>query len=230
MLVFGKNVVNEILANNKKIYKVYIYKDFSDKNIINELQKRNIEIEYKEKYQLDKLADKNHQGIIIEIDDFKYSTLNKIKKENSFIVILDHIEDPHNFGAVIRTCEAANVDGIIIPKDRSVSVNSTVMKTSSGALENMDIIEVTNITNTIKELKKEGFWFIATDMDGTNYKDIDYKGKIAIVIGNEGKGISRLVKENCDFVASIPMEGKVNSLNASVATGIIIFEALSQRK
>ena len=230
MLVFGKNVVIEILNNNKKIHKAYIYKEFSDQNIISELQNRNIRIEYKEKYQLDKLADKNHQGIIVEIDDFKYSNLEDIIKENSFIVILDHIEDPHNFGAIIRTCEAAKVDGIIIPKDRSVSVNSTVMKTSAGALENMKIVEVTNLTNTIKELKKKGFWFVATDMDGTDYKQIDYKGNIAIVIGNEGNGISRLVKENCDFVASIPMAGKVNSLNASVATGIIIFEALSQRK
>jgi 23S rRNA (guanosine2251-2'-O)-methyltransferase len=230
MLVFGKNVVLEVLKNNKKIYKAYVYKEFSDQNIISELQNNNITIEYKDKFQLDRLADKNHQGIIIEIDDFKYSQLEDIITENNLIIILDHIEDPHNFGAIIRTCEAAKVDGIIIPKDRSVSVNSTVMKTSAGALENIKIVEVTNLTNTIKDLKKKGFWFVATDMDGKDYKEIDYKGNIGLVIGNEGKGISRLVKENCDFVASIPMKGKVNSLNASVAAGIVIFEALSQRK
>ena len=230
MLVFGKNVVNELLNNNKKIHKAYIYKDFSDRTIITELQNRNIRIEYKEKFQLDRLADKNHQGIIVEIDDFKYSNIEEIIKEDSFIIILDHIEDPHNFGAIIRTCEAAGVDGIVIPKDRSVSVNSTVMKTSAGTLERVKIVEVTNLTMTIKELKKEGFWFVATDMNGEDYKKLDYRGKMALIIGNEGKGVSRLVLENSDFVASIPMKGQVNSLNASVAAGIVIFEALSQRK
>jgi 23S rRNA (guanosine2251-2'-O)-methyltransferase len=143
---------------------------------------------------------------------------------------LDHIEDPHNFGAIIRTAEAAGVDAIIIPKDRSVDVNSTVMKTSAGALENMKVVQVTNLTNTIKELKQKGYWFVATDMEGTDYDKVDYKGNIAIVIGNEGSGISRLVKENCDFVATIPMTGSINSLNASVAAGIILFEALKQRR
>ena len=230
MLVFGKNVVIEILKNNKKIYKAYVYKHFNDEEIISELQNKNIPIEYRDKNQLEYLANGNHQGIIVDIPDFKYNQLDDIMSENSLIVILDHIEDPHNFGAIIRTCEAAGVNGIIIPKDRSVEVNSTVMKTSAGALENMKIVQVTNLNATIKELKENGFWFVGTDMEGTDYSKIDYRGKIGIIIGNEGKGISRLVKDNCDFIASIPMNGSINSLNASVAAGIIVFEAAKQRR
>ena len=139
------------------------------------------------------------------------------------------MEDPHNLGAIIRTCEAAGVNGIIIPKDRSVEVNSTVIKVSAGAIENMNICMVTNLNQTIKELKAKGFWIVGTDMKGENYTKIDYNGKTAIVIGNEGSGMSKLIEENCDFVATIPMKGKINSLNASVAAGIVIFEAMRQR-
>lgn len=230
MLVFGKNVVIEILKNNKKIHKAYIYKHFNDEEIISELQNKNIPIEYKDKNQLEYLANGNHQGIIVDIPDFKYNSIDDIITDDSLIVILDHIEDPHNFGAIIRTCEAAGVNGIIIPKDRSVEVNSTVMKTSAGALENMKIVQVTNLNSTIKELKEKGFWFVGTDMEGTDYSQINYRGKMGIIIGNEGKGISRLVKENCDFIATIPMNGNINSLNASVAAGIIVFEAVKQRR
>jgi 23S rRNA (guanosine2251-2'-O)-methyltransferase len=230
MLVFGKNVVLEILKKDKKIQKAYVYKHFNDEEILSALQNKNIHIDYLEKHQLDNLANGNHQGIIVSIPDFKYGNIDEIRSDNGFIVILDHIEDPHNFGAIIRTAEAAGVDAIIIPKDRSVDVNSTVMKTSAGALENMKVVQVTNLTNTIKELKQKGYWFVATDMEGTDYDKVDYKGNIAIVIGNEGSGISRLVKENCDFVATIPMTGSINSLNASVAAGIILFEALKQRR
>ena len=151
-------------------------------------------------------------------------------KEDPLLVILDHVEDPHNLGAIIRTCEAAGVDGIILPKNRSVEVNATVMKTSAGALEYVKIAQVTNIAQTMKELKRKGFSIAGTDMDGTTDSDIDYKGKMALVIGNEGKGMSRIVKENCDFIASIPMIGKINSLNASVAAGIMIYEAVRLRK
>ena len=143
---------------------------------------------------------------------------------------MDHLEDPHNLGAIIRTCEAAGVDGIIIPKDRSVEVNATVIKVSTGAINNMSVARVTNLSRTIDELKKEGFWIVGTDMNGTSYDNIDYKGKIAIVIGNEGAGMSRIVRESCDFIASIPMIGLTNSLNASVATGIMVYEAVRQRK
>ena len=153
-----------------------------------------------------------------------------INKDDSLVVILDHIEDPHNFGAIIRTCEAALVDGIIIPKNRGVSVNPTVIKVSTGAILNTKIARVTNLVNTMEYLKSKGFWIVGTDMDGTDYTEIDYSGKIALVIGNEGKGMGDLVSKNCDFIASLPMRGTTNSLNASVAAGIMIYEAIKCRK
>lgn len=229
MYVYGKNVALEYLKKNEKINKAYIYKNFNDNNIISALQKNNICIKYVEKIQLDKLANGNHQGIILDIPNYEYSDIDEIICDNCLIVILDHIEDPHNFGAIIRTCEAAGVNGIIIPKNRSVSVNSTVIKTSVGAIENIKIAEVTNINKTIDDLKKKNFWIIGTDMNGDDYSKIDYKGNIAIITGNEGNGMSRLTREKCDFIASIPMQGKVNSLNASVATAIVVFEAVKQR-
>ena len=231
MYVFGKNVAEEVIKKNEKIKKAYIYKDFNDKNLISALQKLKISIFYCEKYELDKLANGNHQGIILSIPDYEYCDPSEmISADDSLIVILDHIEDPHNLGAIIRTCEAAGVNGIIIPKDRSVLVNSTVMKVSAGALENVKIACVTNLNNTIKYLKDNGFWIVGTDMKGTSYDKIDYSGKTAIIIGNEGKGMSKLVRESCDFIASIDMRGTINSLNASVATGIVVFEAIKCRK
>ena len=233
MYVYGKNVALELLKKNKKIYKAIIYENFNDKFIISELQKRNIPIKTMTKKQIDEFAKGNHQGIILNIPEFKFTDIDDIKfKENElpFLVILDHLEDPHNFGAIIRTCEAAGVDAIIIPKDRSVNINSTVMKTSAGALENIQICMVTNINNTIKELKNKGFWIVGTDMKGEDYTQIDYKCPLALVIGNEGSGMSRIVKDSCDFIATIPMKGEINSLNASVATGIMIYEVLKQRK
>lgn len=231
MYVFGKNVAEEVIKKNEKIKKAYIYKDFNDKNLISALQKLKISIVYCEKYELDKLANGNHQGIILSIPDYEYCDPSEmISADDSLIVILDHIEDPHNLGAIIRTCEAAGVNGIIIPKDRSVLVNSTVMKVSAGALENVKIACVTNLNNTIKYLKDNGFWIVGTDMKGISYDKIDYSGKMAIIIGNEGKGMSKLVRESCDFIASIDMRGTINSLNASVATGIVVFEAIKCRK
>lgn len=231
MYVYGKNVVKEILKKNEKINKAYIYKNFNDENIISELQKRKISIKYMEKYELDKLANGVNQGIIVSVPDYKYASLDELLvKENPLLVILDHLEDPHNLGAIIRTCEAAGVDGIIIPKDRSAEVNATVIKVSTGAINNVKISMVTNLSRTIKELKEKGFWIVGTDMIGTDYDSIDYKGKTAIIIGNEGSGMSRIIKESCDFIATIPMTGKINSLNASVAAGIVIFEAVKSRK
>ena len=231
MYIYGKNVVKEAIEKKEKITKAIIYKKFSDEYIISSLQKLNIPIKYVEKFELDKLVNGMHQGIIVNVPDYEYASIDDfIHKENSFVVILDHLEDPHNLGAIIRTCEAAGVDGIIIPKDRSVEVNATVIKVSTGAISNMNIARVTNLARTIDELKKDGFWIVGTDMNGTSYDEIDYKGKIAIVIGNEGSGMSRIVKESCDFIASIPMIGTTNSLNASVATGIMVYEAVRKRK
>lgn len=231
MLIYGKNVAKETLLNNKKITKALVCDNFSDKNIINMLQKRNICIEYASKNEFDKLVKENHQGIILYVPDFEYTEIEEILDSNNpFIVILDHIEDPHNFGAIIRTCEALGVDGIIIPKDRSVEVNSTVMKTSAGALNNVKICKVTNLNRTIDYLKEKGLWIIGSDMtDSMSYIELDYNFPLALIIGNEGFGIGRLIREKCDYVVNIPMKGKINSLNASVAAGILISEIVEKR-
>ena len=228
MYIYGKNVALEALEKNKKIKKAFIYEKFNDKNLLNKLINKKIKISYHTKYELDNIEKANHQGIILEVDDYEYASLDEVLKED-IIIMLDHLEDPHNFGAIIRTCEAAGIKSLIIPKDRSVKVNGTVSKVSTGTLENVQIAMVNNLVNTIKELKEKGYWIIGTDMKGTDFKQIDYTGKIVIIIGSEGKGISRLVEENCDFIASIPMNGNVNSLNASVAAALIIFEAVRNR-
>ena len=231
MYIYGKNVATEAIKNNEKIQKAYIYKNFTDKNLISALQKKNICINFLEKFELDKLVKENHQGIILSVPDYQYASLDEIINSDSpLIVMLDHIEDPHNLGAIIRTCEAAGVNGIIIPKDRCATINSTVIKVSAGALGNIRVCMVTNLNQTIEKLKKEGFWIVGTDMEGEDYSKIDYKGKTCIITGNEGNGLSKKVRDNCDFIASIHMDGKINSLNASVATGIIVFEAVKQRR
>ena len=224
MYVYGKNVAKEMLNKKEKINKAFLYNKFNDNEILSSLKKQNIKIKYLTRDELNKIESGNHQGIILEVDDYKYSSLDDLNDD--IIVMLDHLEDPHNFGAIIRTCEAAGVKNIIIPKDRSVKVTSSVIKVSVGAIENVKIALVNNLVNTIKELKQKGYWIIGTDMQGTDYRNIDYSGKIVLVIGNEGKGLSRLTEENCDFIASIPMRGKVNSLNASVAAALIIYEAI----
>ena len=178
------------------------------------------------------MANGVHQGIILFIPDYKYKDLDDVLTEDaSFFVLLDHIEDPHNLGAIVRTCEAAGVDAIIMPRDRQVQVNATVMKTSVGTLENVNIVTVSNLNNTISELKKNGFWVVGTALeDSVDYRSIDYSSKIALVIGNENFGMSNLVKKSCDFIAKIPMYGTTNSLNASVAAGIMIYEVIRNRK
>lgn len=230
MYVYGKNVAIEYLNGNKKIDKVFIQDKFNDFDIINKIKNKNIKVQQLSKIDMDKKVNGLHQGIILSVPDYKYADIyDIISDEDSLIVMLDHIEDPHNFGAIIRSCEAAGVDGIIIPTDRSVEVNSTVIKTSVGTTEKMKIARVTNLNSTIKLLKDKGYWIFGTDMEGTDYTKLDYKGKTCIICGNEGSGISKLVHDNCDFIASIPMKGEVNSLNASVATAIIVFEAIKQR-
>ena len=230
MIVSGRNNVKEILKNFQQkniIKKVICSKNFNELDILSLVKKRNLEIIYKEKWELDKLAKNNHQGIIIITSDFNYVTLDDLLSVNpKKIVILDHLEDPHNLGAIIRTVEASGIDGIILPKNRSVSVNDTVMKTSVGALFNVKICQVTNLNQTIKILKKEGFWIIGTDMDGEDFQGVKYPDKSVLIIGSEGFGISRLIKESCDYIVKIPMYGKINSLNASVACGIMIYELI----
>lgn len=232
MLVYGRNVAKEMLNSNQKVQKIILQEGFDDEEINLLIENRKIRPIYKSKREIDRLAKGVHQGIILTIPDYEYKSLEDVlNDEASFVVILDHLEDPHNLGAIIRTCEAAGVDFIILPKDRQVQINSTVMKTSVGTLNNMDIVSVTNLASTIKELKEAGFWIVGTALeDSVDYRSIDYSGKIAIVIGNEGSGISRLVRKSCDFIAKIPMYGTTNSLNASVASGIMIYEVIRNRK
>ena len=232
MLVYGRNVAKELLENGKIVQKIILQDGFSDKEINSLIEKRKVPVQYKSKREIDRLAPGVHQGIILFIPDYKYKDISDVlDDEANFFVILDHLEDPHNLGAIIRTCEAAKVDAIIMPKDRQAQVNSTVMKTSAGTLDNVSIVTVTNLVSTIDELKKNGFWIVGTALeDSVDYKSIDYSGKIALVIGNEGSGMSKLVKNACDFIAKIPMYGTTNSLNASVASGIMIYEVIRNRK
>ena len=221
LLAYGKNVL--LMTKPNEIKKVYLSKTRNDKEVIDYLKQNKIRYVLTDNFTLDKMTKENHQGIILERDDYLYHNLESIL-DKKFLVILDHLEDPHNFGAIIRTSEAAGVEGIIIPKDRSVTVNDTVMKTSVGTTSNVPIIKVTNLVETIKKLQKNNFFVYGSDMDGTDLKEVDFADKKVLVIGNEGKGISELVQKNCDEMVKIPMSGKVNSLNASVAAGIIIFK------
>jgi len=233
MIVYGKNVARDLLKKNKNIEKIILQDNFNDKEIISLIEKNNIKYKMVSKREIDHLIDGVHQGILLYVSDYKYSSLDDLinNEDNSFLVLLDHLEDPHNLGAIIRTCEAAGVDGIVLPKDRQVQVNSTVMKTSVGTLDNVKIASVTNLVNAINKLKEAGYWIVGTALNNSvDYREIDYSGKIALVIGNEGNGISNIVEKNCDFIAKIPMYGKTNSLNASVAAGIMIYEVIRNRK
>ena len=233
MLVYGKNVAIEILQNNIKVKKIYLQEHFNNQEILSLIKKSNLNPKIISKKRMDDLIDGLHQGIILDIENYRYLDLNNVVESESIktIVMLDHIEDPHNFGAIIRTCEAAGIDAIIIPRDRQVEVNSTVIKTSVGTVFQMKIIRVSNLANAIDKLKKNDFWIIGTDMENAiDYKDINYEGKTVLIIGNEGKGMSPLIKKKCDLTAKIPMYGTTNSLNASVAAGIMIYEVVRNRK
>ena len=239
--VEGRNAVLELLESDRDVNKIYVTKgerQGSINKIIAIANEKKIIVVEKDKNQMDQMAgSENYQGVIAIVPPYKYSevedilNLAKERGEEPFIIILDGIEDTHNLGAIIRTAETAGVHGIIIPKRRAASVNSTVSKVASGALEYMKIARVNNITDTIKKLKEQNLWRCGTTIDSDKYYyEQDYKLPIAIVIGNEAKGISDLVKKNCDFLVKIPMKGKITSLNASVSTGIIAYEVLKQRE
>lgn len=234
MRVYGKNVALAVLQENTKVNSIYLSNHFKEEEILRLINKKNIPYKIIDSREMDRMESGLHQGIIMDIEDIKTYDLEEIihnvKKDNALVVILDHLEDPHNFGAIIRSCEAFGVDAIIIPKDRSVPINSTVYKTSVGTIEKVKIIKVANINNAIEKLKKHNYWIIGTDMEGEDYTSIDYKTNIALIIGNEGKGMSPIVKKNCDYLAKIPMEGTVNSLNASVACGVFLSEIVRSRK
>lgn len=222
MKVYGKNVLNEVLSNPKKVKKLYITSNMKDERIMKSIRENKIQFESVSKEAMDRMVKGNHQGIMAIIDDYTYTDY-KTMYNDSLVVMLDHLEDPHNFGAIIRSCEARGVKNIIIPKDRSVLVNETVMKTSTGALERVNIIMVNNLVNAINKLKDKGYFIYAAEADGKDYRKIDYADKVCLIIGSEGFGISKLVRQNSDEIISIPMKGKVNSLNASVSTGILLF-------
>lgn len=238
--VEGRNAVLELLESERDINKILVAngeKHGSIYKIISIAKERKIPITEVDRSKLNKISQtQNHQGVIAIVPPFNYCEVDEIlelaeqKNEQPFIIILDGIEDPHNLGSIIRTAETAGVHGIIIPKRRSATVNSTVSKVSAGAVEYMKIARVNNINEIIRQLKKQGIWICGTDMEtDTIYTKQDYRIPIAIVIGSEGFGMSRLVKENCDFIVKIPMKGKINSLNASVSAGIIMYEVVRKR-
>lgn len=235
----GRNAVLEAFRSGKSIDKLYILDGCQDgpvRTIAREAKKHDTIINYVKKERLDQLSETGkHQGVIAVAASYEYVEVEDIlenarkKGEPPFILLLDNIEDPHNLGAIIRTANLAGAHGVIIPKRRAAGLTATVARTSAGALNYTPVAKVTNLKTAIEELKKEGMWFVCADMGGTAYYDLDLKGPIGLVIGNEGEGVSRLVKENCDFVASIPMKGDIDSLNASVAAGILAFEISRQR-
>ena len=230
--IFGKNVVKAAFNHPSRIEEIYVL----DKNT----EFVSLAKEYRIKYtvitpsEMNKMVSGNHQGVVALVKDYHYYSLSDIVKEdkNSLIVALDGLEDPHNLGAILRTCEAAGIDGVILPKKRSVKLNSTVAKVSTGAIEYVKVVEVVNLTQTLKQLKNKGYWIIGAERSSksSNIWELKYDMPIVLVIGSEGKGISRLVKEECDFLVEIPMQGKINSLNASVSTGIMIYEIRRQQK
>mgnify|MGYP002644730103 FL=1 len=225
MLVCGKNVLKETPLN--KIHKVYLKENFKDKDILNYLKENKIKYEFTPEIRLNKMVKEHHQGVVIDIDDYEYYKLEDIIDEN-FLVCLDHLEDPHNLGAIIRTCECAGIKGIIIPKDRSIRVNETVMKISAGAINNVKIVEVSNLSETLRELQKNMFFVYTADMDGLDYRRVDYADKKVLVIGAEGNGVSPIIRKNSDEIISIPMYGKINSLNASVSAAILIYGMIKE--
>ncbi len=237
--VEGRNAVLEAFRSGKTVDKLFVLEGCQDgpvNTILREARKQDTMVKFVKKERLDKMSDTGkHQGVIAVTAAYTYAQVEDIleaaraKGEPPFLLILDNIEDPHNLGAIIRTGNLAGAHGVIIPKNRAVGLTATVARTSAGALHYTPVAKVTNIARTIQQLKKEGIWFVCADMGGTSMYDLDLKGPIGLVIGNEGQGVSKLVKESCDFVASIPMKGDIDSLNASVAAGVLAFEIVRQR-
>ena len=238
-VIEGRNAVIEAFRAGKTVDKLFVLehcKEGSMNTVLREAKKHDTIINYVKKERLDQMSETGkHQGVIAYIAAFEYATVDDILKkaedkgEPPFVVILDDIEDPHNLGAIIRTANLAGAHGVIIPKHRAAGLTATAVKASAGAVSYTPVAKVTNISKTIEELKDKGLWFVCADMDGTTMYDLDLKGPIGLVVGNEGKGVSRLVKEKCDFIASIPMFGDIDSLNASVATGVLAYEIVRQR-
>lgn len=235
----GRNAVLEAFRSGKPIDRIYIQDGCQDGPIMSikrEAKKHDTLVKYVAKERLDQMSETGkHQGVIACAAAYEYAQVEDMlalaakKGEPPFLFLLDNIEDPHNLGAIIRTANLAGAHGVIIPKNRAVGLTATVARTSAGALNYTPVAKVTNLGKTIEELKKKGLWFVCADMGGTTMYNLDLKGPIGLVIGNEGEGVGRLVKEKCDFVASIPMKGDIDSLNASVAAGVLAYEIVRQR-
>lgn len=235
----GRNAVLEAFRSGRCVDKLFILDGCQDgpvRTIAREARKKDTIINYVSKERLDQLSEtRAHQGVIAQVAAYEYSTVEEIlakaeeKGEPPFLVLLDNVEDPHNLGAIIRTANLAGAHGVIIPKRRSVGLTSTVAKTSAGALNYTPVAKVTNLVRTIEELKEKGIWFVCADMDGESMYRLNLTGPIGMIVGNEGEGVSRLVREACDFTASIPMKGDIDSLNASVAAGVLAYEIVRQR-
>ncbi len=238
-IIEGRNAVLEAFRSGKPVDKLYVLDGCQDgpvRTIVREARKHDTIIQFVEKERLAQLSETGrHQGVIAYAAAYEYSEVSDMlelareRGEDPFIILLDNIEDPHNLGAIIRTANLTGAHGVIIPKRRAVGLTATVAKTSAGALNYTPVAKVTNLKKTMEELKKEGLWFVCADMGGEAMYDLNLTGPIGLVIGNEGEGVSRLVKETCDFVASIPMKGDIDSLNASVATGVLAYEIVRQR-
>lgn len=239
LTIEGRNAVMEAFRSGKTIDKLFVLKGCQDgpvNSILREARKHDTIVSYVAKERLDQLSETGkHQGVIAYAAAYEYAEVEDILKlaeekgEPPFIFLLDNIEDPHNLGAIIRTANLAGAHGVIIPKRRAVGLTATVAKTSAGALNYTPVAKVTNLGATIEELKEKGLWFVCADMGGTTMYDLNLKGAIGLVIGNEGEGVSRLVREKCDYIASIPMKGDIDSLNASVAAGVLAYEIVRQR-
>lgn len=239
-VIEGRNAVIEALRAKKSIDKLYILDGCQDgpvSTIKREAKKSDVFVKFVSRDILDKMSETgHHQGVIAKVAAYEYTELDEIlekareKGEAPFLILLDGIEDPHNLGAIIRTANLAGAHGVVIPKNRAVGLTATVARTSAGALNYTPVARVTNLSKTIEDLKKEGMWFVCADMDGDCMYDVNLTGSIGLVIGNEGEGVSRLVREKCDYKASIPMYGDIDSLNASVATGVLAYEIVRQRR
>ena len=237
MKVEGRNAVHELLRTDKEIDKILVRKDLEDqasKRLLNIIRSHKIKVQLVDKYVIDKESESGHsQGFIAYTSDYKYFDLEDILEacecKDGVVVVLNEVLDPHNLGSIIRVCECAGVDGLIISKDRSASVSDTVMRISEGAVNHVKIARVVNINNAIDKLKDNGYWVFGAEADGQSVYKTDLKGKICLVIGGEDSGVKRLTKQKCDGIISIPMYGKINSLNASVACGVVVFEAMRQR-
>ena len=239
MTIEGRNAVMEAFRSGKTIDRVYVLKGCQDgpiNSILREARKHDTLVNFVAKERLDQMSEPGtHQGVIASAAAYAYAEVEDMLKlaeekgEPPFLFLLDDLEDPHNLGAIIRTANLAGAHGVIIPKRRAVGLTATVARTSAGALNYTPVAKVTNLSATIEELKEKGLWFVCADMGGTTMYDLNLTGPIGLVIGNEGDGVSRLVKEKCDFVASIPMKGEIDSLNASVAAGVLAYEIVRQR-